>query len=909
MGEESKRPLKVFLCHASGDKPAVRDLYKRLITEGIDAWLDQEKLMPGQDWRSEIPRAVREADVVVVCLSNKSITKEGYIQKEIRFALDIAKEKPEGTIFLIPTRLEDCVVPERLSRWQWVDLFDDNGFLKLLRSLKLRADKVGAAIEPPSYESEDSEVGKRLEQLYTDGLAAFYTEDWDRAYQRFQTILRERPSHQNAAEKLAQAERHRNLAKLYVQATEAYSLENWQTAIKVLDELLQKSPDYKDAPQLLKNARKQKQLKELYAEAKTLHNAEKWQAVLKVFEQISTVEPTYPDPEGLLSSAQREAAELKRLADLNDLYSQGVHRMDAGQWYEARDLLEQVHKGQTGFLDTERLLRKVENEIIRIEELEKRNNQINTLYEQAHGLIRSKSWRMALDKMEAIQRLDDQFIDEDQIAQKAKSELELEEQEAERQNRLAALYAEAVRLLKDSKYQEALDQWQEVKTIDPRYPDRQRVQSTALRKSTELGKPLRNKPRFTTVAKPIWAGLIGLIAIGVVVASIVLLDRNNLGTSASSTVASSTNTVSIPTGTIATIRTDTTQPASLVPTAIALTDPTIYDDFNNPAHNGQFNTTLWGGDISAGKIVQGNGLLTFELQGDQRDIGLNASKTYKPDYPIFVESKMRLDPTSRKDAVIYITLTTSNGGSACAIVIKNIKGEQVVSCWSSYFGAAQRFYERGITPGTWHVLRIEMYPDTMTFVYLVDDEKIGSYIPRNPDKLKDLSYYPAVHVNSGTDSNPGVTGYADYVSTGITSFVWDFDKSIQGWGDDFRYDISIPKALNGSLTFKTTGDDPYIHSPTQLHISAATPAVTIRMRITNGKGSFGAMFFLTDKDKIWDGAKYASFQIKNDGAFHTYDVLMPPAWQGVITQLRLDPIEDAAANTQIEIDYISVHPR
>jgi hypothetical protein len=55
MVSKEKRSLKVFLCHASGDKPPVRDLYKRLTAEGVDAWLDQEKLLPGQDWRMEIP--------------------------------------------------------------------------------------------------------------------------------------------------------------------------------------------------------------------------------------------------------------------------------------------------------------------------------------------------------------------------------------------------------------------------------------------------------------------------------------------------------------------------------------------------------------------------------------------------------------------------------------------------------------------------------------------------------------------------------------------------------------------------------------------------------------------------------------------------------------------------------------
>ena len=118
------RKLKVFLCHSRDDKPKVRELYRRLVDDGFDAWLDEEKLMPGQDWDLEIRKAVRNADVVLVCLSNGSTTKAGYVQKEIRFALDIADEQPEGAIYLIPTRLEDCSVPSRLSRWQWVDLFN-----------------------------------------------------------------------------------------------------------------------------------------------------------------------------------------------------------------------------------------------------------------------------------------------------------------------------------------------------------------------------------------------------------------------------------------------------------------------------------------------------------------------------------------------------------------------------------------------------------------------------------------------------------------------------------------------------------------------------------------------------------------------------------------------------------------
>ena len=55
---QASRQLKVFLCHASGDKPAVRNLYHRLRADGIDPWLDEENLLAGHDWQLEIPKAV-----------------------------------------------------------------------------------------------------------------------------------------------------------------------------------------------------------------------------------------------------------------------------------------------------------------------------------------------------------------------------------------------------------------------------------------------------------------------------------------------------------------------------------------------------------------------------------------------------------------------------------------------------------------------------------------------------------------------------------------------------------------------------------------------------------------------------------------------------------------------------------
>jgi len=166
---ESKRPLKVFLCHAHSDKNVVRDLYLRLKRDGVDAWLDKEKLLPGQDWEYEIRRAVHQSDVVVVCLS-KQFNQAGFRQKEVRLALETAMEQPEGEIFIIPARLEECDTIGSLKKWHWVDLFEDDGYQRLIQALRARAERIGATLQgkrtwlpkvtPPPMEREPKATRK-----------------------------------------------------------------------------------------------------------------------------------------------------------------------------------------------------------------------------------------------------------------------------------------------------------------------------------------------------------------------------------------------------------------------------------------------------------------------------------------------------------------------------------------------------------------------------------------------------------------------------------------------------------------------------------------------------------------------------------------------------------------------------
>lgn len=148
---QASQKLRVFLCHSSGDKPAVRELCQKLNAKGwIDVWLDEEKLLPGQDWEFEIEKALDNSDAVIVSLSRSSITKEGYVQKELRFVIDIALEKPEGAIFILPVRLEECEPPRKLRTYQYADYFPveqrERAFQRLLASLRIRAQGLGIPV-------------------------------------------------------------------------------------------------------------------------------------------------------------------------------------------------------------------------------------------------------------------------------------------------------------------------------------------------------------------------------------------------------------------------------------------------------------------------------------------------------------------------------------------------------------------------------------------------------------------------------------------------------------------------------------------------------------------------------------------------------------------------------------------
>ncbi|MDJ0581126.1 toll/interleukin-1 receptor domain-containing protein [Crocosphaera sp.] len=159
---------QIFIAHASQDKRLVRELYNKLVEAGYKPWLDEEDLLPGQNWKDEIPKALKNSDLFIACLSSTSISKRGYIQREFKMAMERWAELPPGEIYIIPLKFDDCEIPElrqseyglNLRDLQWLDYSKPNGFEKLIKAIKSQVANQESLFEKLSQLSQ-----KELEKL------------------------------------------------------------------------------------------------------------------------------------------------------------------------------------------------------------------------------------------------------------------------------------------------------------------------------------------------------------------------------------------------------------------------------------------------------------------------------------------------------------------------------------------------------------------------------------------------------------------------------------------------------------------------------------------------------------------------------------------------------------------------
>jgi hypothetical protein len=144
--------IKVFMSHCSADKPFVERLSKDLLTlEGIDAWLDDWEILPGDRIPSKIEEGLSGANVFILVLSPQSVQsqwvsheKDAWLTAQLNEEVKAKQESRTPNRRLIPVLYQDCQKPELLSAMKHVSITDsryEEGFLRLVKGIRGESDK------------------------------------------------------------------------------------------------------------------------------------------------------------------------------------------------------------------------------------------------------------------------------------------------------------------------------------------------------------------------------------------------------------------------------------------------------------------------------------------------------------------------------------------------------------------------------------------------------------------------------------------------------------------------------------------------------------------------------------------------------------------------------------------------
>jgi len=164
----------VFLCHHMGDKPAVKELGYRLIRAGIQPWLDEWNLIPGEPWQEAIEEALAASATCAVFVGPSGLGP--WQNEEMRAAIDRRVRAGQGSFRVIPVLLpgtergERSKLPAFLSASTWVKfhdtLDDETAFHRLVSGI--RGDEPGPGPEEPVY----------VDATPYRGLQVFDVDDW-----------------------------------------------------------------------------------------------------------------------------------------------------------------------------------------------------------------------------------------------------------------------------------------------------------------------------------------------------------------------------------------------------------------------------------------------------------------------------------------------------------------------------------------------------------------------------------------------------------------------------------------------------------------------------------------------------------------------------------------------------------
>lgn len=126
---------RVFISHASADKPVARKIASELRNRGIDVWIDEKNVDVGSSIGEAVAEGIDSSDYFLILLSGKSVQSR-WVHAEASMAFQKAMD---GKFPIIPVRLDGTPVPKMIKHLKYIDYRaqDNRGLDEILSFFKV----------------------------------------------------------------------------------------------------------------------------------------------------------------------------------------------------------------------------------------------------------------------------------------------------------------------------------------------------------------------------------------------------------------------------------------------------------------------------------------------------------------------------------------------------------------------------------------------------------------------------------------------------------------------------------------------------------------------------------------------------------------------------------------------------
>ncbi|HLF88129.1 MAG TPA: SUMF1/EgtB/PvdO family nonheme iron enzyme [Anaerolineales bacterium] len=203
-----------------------------------------------------------------------------------------------------------------------------------------------------------------------------------------------------------------DLEKIYLQGLSAFWLNRWEEAKACFDAIIASDPDYKDVASKLTEVEHRLQIGELSEQGKTAFDSGDWQAALTALNELVKLDPSNEE-------AANRLKEVQLRLQVAALYAEAKQLHEARQWQAVINLFARLESLTPKLDDPQGLLAGARKALAE----EKRDERLRTLYNQALLAMNAGNWEEAQQLFKKIEIEAPNYGDTKQLLARVQAEI------------------------------------------------------------------------------------------------------------------------------------------------------------------------------------------------------------------------------------------------------------------------------------------------------------------------------------------------------------------------------------------------------------------------------------------------------------------------------------------------------